>query len=709
MTPTPAIDGGSRLPWVTVLVATYNGTERIGACLDSLVRQSLPAPMFEIVVVQNGPACGTPDLVRALQAEHPDHTIRLIETPEPGAANARNLGIDAACGQYVTIVDDDDWVSPGFLEALLAAARPGVVPTALLCDVPETAEPGSTDGTMDNYFSSRLGELTGQTIDPSLVPVSMSLHAAKLLPTDLARQVRYDQSLRSGEDFVFLASLHAAASFDVHVLAPDSGALYYRSARAGSVSRREADYGFAVSERLDCVAALYRVPRSTPSTAHLIDALVRAQTSFTAQYLAAHPERWDDVRADARTRGITYGPFWSTLNAGQAHDLALLYLFPPFQDTSALVASRRLLARGLITDVISQDATNIRERDGNALRIAAQVSGRRRILPGPASFTSWAATSSWAWSAVEAAAELAEENDHPYRSVYTRAMAPQSHFAGALMKVRHPEIHWIAEFSDPLHYNAYGETRKGDIGSDELRAVLTEAIVRAGYEKPSTDRLFEWAEIIAYALADEIVFTNENQRTFMLDYTADRGLADRALRVSRVEHHPTLPDEFYEMEPFRGHFEPGTVNIGYFGAFYLTRGLTEVRTALSRLSPAERARVRLHVYTADPGKLRLEALRADLADVLIAHPYLPFLEFLSATRHFDALLVNDAATRQHHDINPYLPSKISDYRGSGTPIWSIVEPGSVLSTLATEYRSTLGDADGATRVISAIIAAGRQH
>ena len=61
------------------------------------------------------------------------------------------------------------------------------------------------------------------------------------------------------------------------------------------------------------------------------------------------------------------------------------------------------------------------------------------------------------------------------------------------------------------------------------------------------------------------------------------------------------------------------------------------------------------------------------------------------------------------DINPYLPSKISDYRGSGTPIWSIVEPGSVLSTLTTAYRSTLGDAEGALRVIREIIAAGPQH
>jgi hypothetical protein len=84
----------------------------------------------------------------------------------------------------------------------------------------------------------------------------------------------------------------------------------------------------------------------------------------------------------------------------------------------------------------------------------------------------------------------------------------------------------------------------------------------------------------------------------------------------------------------------------------------------------------------------------------------PFLEFLNLTTLFDVLLVNDAATAQHHAVNPYLPSKISDYRGSGTPIWAICEPGSILSTQPVDFSSELGDVAGATAALRALIARG---
>jgi hypothetical protein len=92
-----------------------------------------------------------------------------------------------------------------------------------------------------------------------------------------------------------------------------------------------------------------------------------------------------------------------------------------------------------------------------------------------------------------------------------------------------------------------------------------------------------------------------------------------------------------------------------------------------------------------------------LSDVVVAAPYVPYLEFLNLTTRMDVLLVNDARTRGIHETNPYLPSKWSDYRGSGTDVWAVVEPGSVLSTQDVAYRSELGDVDDAVRVLRAIV------
>jgi len=84
------------------------------------------------------------------------------------------------------------------------------------------------------------------------------------------------------------------------------------------------------------------------------------------------------------------------------------------------------------------------------------------------------------------------------------------------------------------------------------------------------------------------------------------------------------------------------------------------------------------------------------------NPYVGFLEFLSLSRRFDWLIINDASTSSTHSRNPFLPSKFADYRGSGSRIWGLIEPGSPLSELPLDARSVIGDVDGVARVIAEI-------
>ena len=227
----------------------------------------------------------------------------------------------------------------------------------------------------------------------------------------------------------------------------------------------------------------------------------------------------------------------------------------------------------------------------------------------------------------------------------------------------------------------------------------------AGFASPSSMSLCEWAEHLAYALADEIIFTNDHQRRYMLGYCPDPALAERALAVSRVERHPTPRPALYAVNPTSYDLDPERSHLAYFGVFYATRGLAEVVEALSRLGASERARVQLHVFTAKPEEVRDDVRAAGLDDVVKVNPYVPYTAFLNLTTSFDLLLVNDAAAAAHHGgINPYLPSKLSDYLGSGTPIWSICEPGSPLSEVPVSRTSTLGDVEAATAVLRGLVA-----
>ena len=75
--------------------------------------------------------------------------------------------------------------------------------------------------------------------------------------------------------------------------------------------------------------------------------------------------------------------------------------------------------------------------------------------------------------------EKCEATQSPYRSVYSRAMAPQSHFAAALVKLRRPDVEWVAEFSYPLKINAVGEERIREVADDSLSRALRTGMAQA--------------------------------------------------------------------------------------------------------------------------------------------------------------------------------------------------------------------------------------
>ena len=80
-----------------------------------------------------------------------------------------------------------------------------------------------------------------------------------------------------------------------------------------------------------------------------------------------------------------------------------------------------------------------------------------------------------------------------------------------------------------------------------------------------------------------------------------------------------------------------------------------------------------------------------------------YLEFLNLTTKFDVLVVEDSYTKGHFIKNPYLPSKLSDYKGSNSTIWAICEKGSEMDKLDFEYKSHLNDYDENINVLNKII------
>ncbi|MFD2079960.1 Glycosyltransferase involved in cell wall bisynthesis [Actinopolymorpha cephalotaxi] len=107
---------------VSVVVPVYNPGRYVEDCIASLLRQSLPAEEFEAIFVDDGSTDETPARLDALAAEHPH--MRVIHQENSGwPGKPRNVGVDAARGEYVYFVDNDDWLGDQALERMYAFAR----------------------------------------------------------------------------------------------------------------------------------------------------------------------------------------------------------------------------------------------------------------------------------------------------------------------------------------------------------------------------------------------------------------------------------------------------------------------------------------------------------------------------------------------------------------------------------------------------------
>ena len=111
----------SAFPKVSVVMLTYNNLEFTQACLRSLEVLSC-YPDWELVVVDNASSDGTPDHLRAYAAANP--RVKLILNDENlGFAAGNNCGLRAATGDYLIVLNNDTYVTRGWMLDLIRHFR----------------------------------------------------------------------------------------------------------------------------------------------------------------------------------------------------------------------------------------------------------------------------------------------------------------------------------------------------------------------------------------------------------------------------------------------------------------------------------------------------------------------------------------------------------------------------------------------------------
>lgn len=109
----------TKQPKVSVLIPCYNAEKYLIQCLDSVVNQTLKD--IEIICINDGSTDNTLDILE--QYAKKDARVKIINQKNGGMGRAYNNGLSNATGEYIAIVESDDWVNADAFEFLYNLAN----------------------------------------------------------------------------------------------------------------------------------------------------------------------------------------------------------------------------------------------------------------------------------------------------------------------------------------------------------------------------------------------------------------------------------------------------------------------------------------------------------------------------------------------------------------------------------------------------------
>ncbi|MCL7429048.1 glycosyltransferase family 2 protein [Streptomyces sp. YS415] len=280
------------MPKLSVIVPFYNVQQYAPDTLRSL--RANARSDFEFILVDDCSKDETPAILERAAEELSDvaHVRYLRHEVNGGLATARNTGLDAATGEYLTFLDGDDWLAPGYLSELVGAIE------ELGCDFVRTdhVQAHARARSVHRVPHGRRGEV----LDPR----------AAILPADRTTSVDYayawagayhrrlldkgllhfTDGLRTAEDRPWIWKLHREAeSFAVVGLL----GVFYRRGVAGSLTQ------IGDVRQLDFIRAFDQVIEETAAdreAGQLLPKAVRTYCAIIAHHLSDE-SKWEPAVA----------------------------------------------------------------------------------------------------------------------------------------------------------------------------------------------------------------------------------------------------------------------------------------------------------------------------------------------------------------------------------------------------------------------------
>src|SRR6266481_1517815 len=184
------------MPFASILIDTFNHEKFIEKAVISVLDQDFPRSDREVIVVDDGSADRTPEILRNFQPH-----IRILNKPNGGQASAFNVGLPECRGEIIVFLDGDDWWTQGKLRRVagLMAGDPtlGMVGHAIIESFNDASErivapDAQRRFRLDSYSSAEFFRLHRCYLGTSRLTLRSSV-ARKILPVPHSLTIEADE------------------------------------------------------------------------------------------------------------------------------------------------------------------------------------------------------------------------------------------------------------------------------------------------------------------------------------------------------------------------------------------------------------------------------------------------------------------------------------------------------------------------------------
>lgn len=197
------------VPILSVIIPVYNTPkEALDRMIQSVLDQEMPAEeTYEVIIIDDGSRKDCADYLDEIQLSNNSVIVKHI--PNNGVSNARNLGIDSARGKYLTFVDADDYLQPGFFSKSIEIVKQYDADVVYGTISFEPSVFNARKQNKEGIDCKRGGELedlkagllgyTSRSIRYTIYPGPFG----RLFRTETAKKIRFRTNIRYCEDQVF--------------------------------------------------------------------------------------------------------------------------------------------------------------------------------------------------------------------------------------------------------------------------------------------------------------------------------------------------------------------------------------------------------------------------------------------------------------------------------------------------------------------------